>query len=97
MFQVAERKKHEYWNHFIERWIVDGYGGGHGVTGPRLRKIKPKMWDNEHFWNDIIVRHNAHKLPPQVLRKEMPEIYGHCLGNFWGWVIDVMVTYGILK
>lgn len=97
MFQVAEWKKHEYWNHFIERMYVEGYGGGHGITGPRLRKIKPAMWDNGHFWDDIIMRHKAHKRPPQVLCKEFPEIYEHCLGNFWGWIMQTMVRQEILK
>ena len=97
MFQVTEQKKHEYWNHFIERMYVDGYGGGHGVTGPRLRKIKPALWFNEYFWDDIIMRHNAHGNSPEHLRKYQPETYEHCLGNFWGQIMQAMIEQRILR
>lgn len=97
MSQVPEWKKHEYWNHFVERMYVDGYGGAHGMTGPRLRRIKPVLWNDDHFWNDIIMRHNAHGNSPEHLHKIQPETYEHCLGNFWGQIVQTMVEQGMLR
>lgn len=98
---IDEAKKHEYWNHFISRWATEGIGGGFGptgrkVTGPRLRKAKELIWDDETFWGDIILRHNALGNSPEHLRKFQPDTYEHCLGNFWGMLNQTMVERGIL-
>ena len=41
---VPQQKRHEYWDHFVERFYMSGQGGGHGVTGPRLRQIKEEIF-----------------------------------------------------
>lgn len=97
MWEISDQKKHQYWNHFIEQWVVDGMGSGHSLTGLRLRKVKPIIWDDENFWDDIIMRHNALDHSPEHLRQHHPTMYAHCIGNFWGMVTQTMVEEGILR
>lgn len=90
-------KRNEYWNHFIERWVVAGEGGGQGVTGPRLQKIKERLFEDDVFWFDIIDRHNGEKRTPEEMKAANSENYNHCQGNFWGNVVALMGRYGIIK
>lgn len=94
---VSERKKHEYWNHFIGQWIVEKVGGGHGITGAKLRRIKFAIWYDEFFWSDVILRHGAQDISPERLREARPEVYDHCLGNFWGMIVQTMIERGMIK
>ena len=94
---IPERKKYEYWNHFVEQWIVERVGGAHGMTGARLRKVKPTIWRDEFFWRDVILRHDALHNSPEHLREYQPDVYGHCLGNFWGMIVQTMIEEGLLK
>jgi len=93
-------KKHEYWNHFISRWATEGIGGGFGptgrkVTGPRLRKAKELIWDDQTFWGDILLRHGGLQVTPECMMCDKA-LYDHCLGNFWGMLNQTMVERGIL-
>lgn len=83
-------KRMEYWNHFVEQSYVQGIGGGHRVTGPRLRKIKNKVLHDKQFWFDIIDRHNGSNRTPEQMKAQNLENYNHCLGNFWGMVIEIL-------
>ena len=67
------------------------------MTGPKLRKIKPIIWQDENFWQDIVLRHNALGNPPELLKKYQPKAYEHCLGNFWGMIVQEMVKRGMIK
>ena len=95
---IPERKKHQYWNHFVEQWIVEKFGGlPRDMTGPKLRRVKPIIWSDEFFWSDVILRHDALHNSPEHLREHKPDIYGHCLGNFWGMLVETMVEQGLIK
>lgn len=80
-------KRWEYWNHFIAQWIVDGSGGGHGITGARLRKAKDRIMSDDQFWADIVIRHGGLDMTPEEMKKRDSLVYDHCLGNFWGQVL----------
>lgn len=81
---VPEKKRFEYWNHFIARWATDREGGGYGVTGPRLRKIRAAIMADDDFWQDIVLRHGGRNLTPEQMQADDEANYEHCLGNFWG-------------
>jgi hypothetical protein len=96
MMNVTD-KRLQYWNHFIEQCFIEGIGGGHGITGPRLRKVKPIILPNDRFWADIIDRHNGTARTPEEMRQDDQANYDHCLGNFWGMVRQTMVEKGLIK
>jgi len=82
---VNERKKHEYWNHFVANWATSPKSGPI-TTGPRLTKVKPVIWQDKDFWWDIIDRHSGADRTPEEMAAQEPELYAHCLGNFWSSV-----------
>ena len=92
---VGIETKNMWWNHFVERWIVDGVGGFHGLTGPRLRKVKKQIFKDHFFWNDIILRHGFESMEPENCKHT--DNYDHCLGNFWGMICQTFVTRGLIK
>jgi hypothetical protein len=94
---IPEQKKAQYWNHFVTRWVVDKVGGAHGMTGPKLRKVKPIIWDDNFFWSDVIARHGGMGMTPEEMQARRPGVYDHCLGNFWGMIVQDMVERGWLK
>lgn len=83
-------KRRAYWLHFVERWVVWGEGGGCGVTGPRLRKLYETIMCDDDFWQDVICRHGNWP-DPQRMMDQSPEVYEHCLVNFWGMIYQMMV------
>ena len=92
---MTDEKKHEYWNHFVAVFFVDGpkYPS---ITGPRLRKIKPIIWTDQDFWFDILCRHLGNDMTPEQMAKFDRKLYEHCLGNFWGMVHQTLVEEGLL-
>ena len=88
---VSIEKRNEYWNHFITRWAIEHIGGGHGVTGPRLRKIHSEIMVDDDFWADVILRHGGLHNSPENLCKLYEADYNHCLGNFWGMLYQNLV------
>ncbi len=94
---VTEQKRHEYWNHFIERWAVGKQGGGHGVTGPKLAKVKPYILKDSAFWVDVVSRHDGLSRTPEEMKANDRPTYDHCLGNFWGMVYQTMGEMDLLK
>ena len=95
--KVSNKKKHEYRNHFAQEWAVMKMPTAPDVTGPRLRKIKEEIWQDDFFWSDIVWRHNGDKQTPEQMRESNVETYHHCLGNFWGMIIQTLVERGLVK
>lgn len=93
---IPEAKKHQYWNHFIERWSLDKVGGGHKVTAPRLKQIKPAIFRDDEFWQDVIVRHGGLDVIPEVMRITDRASYDHCLGNFWGMIYETLLRHQLI-
>ena len=89
---ISLAKRRTYWLHFIECWAVWGIGGGHGITGPRLRRLYETIMCDDNFWQDVIVRHGNHAIPEQV----DAAVYDHCLGNFWGMIHQMMADRQML-
>ena len=96
MFTVSTTKRNEYWNHFIARWAMEGVGGGHGVTGKRLCKIKEYIMADDDFWDDVIMRHGGLDTYAEYLQKYYHDDYNHCLGNFWGMIYQTLVERNII-
>lgn len=94
---VTEQKRHEYWNHFIEQWIVDKRGGGYGVTGPKLKKVKPHIFKDNNFWFDVVSRHDGLSRTPEAMQATDKLVYDHCRSNFWGMVYQMMGQMNLLK
>jgi len=93
---VSQKKRYEYWNHFIAQWVVNRIGGGHGVTGPRLRKVQAEIMEDRDFWWDIVLRHGGDKVTPEQMAETDPLQYEHCMGNFWGGIYQDLVEAKIL-
>jgi hypothetical protein len=82
--RVSEEKKTEYWN------ALAGMVRGTGLTAAKLRRAKPLVWNDDHFWFDIVIRHGGlDKTPTQMSIKD-PAVFDHCLGNFCGMLADVL-------
>lgn len=86
-----------FWNHFVEQCLVEKVGGGHGVTGPRLKKIKAAALDSDALWEDVIIRHGVRGQSPTQFKQANPESYAHALGNFWGMLYGAMLKKGYVK
>jgi len=94
---VSEKKKNEYWNHFVANAFTGAleiYRKPPGVTGSRLRKLKPKLWQDDDFWWDIVSRHGGNDVTPEEMRYDDPAQYEHCLGNFWSMIIQDLHEMG---
>lgn len=82
-----EKKQHEFWNHFICQMVVnkEAYflANGGKITATKLSKIKSNIFQMQGFWNDIINHHLGAYYTPE----ELPNIYQHCKGNFWGMLL----------
>lgn len=94
---VQQEKRFEYWNHFVEQYFVFGIGGGAGVTGPRLRKIKRAIIGDDALWQDVVIRHDGLSRTPNELCLYDRANYDHCLGNFWGAVNRILVIHGLVR
>ena len=93
---IPQEKCHEYWNHFIAQAFMQGELPN-GVTGPRLRKIKDSIMQDDFFWQDTVARHSGLEWTPMQLEAKAPRIYQHCRGNFWGMIVQNLVEAGVLK
>ena len=93
-------KKHEFWNHFVAELFINNeprYGAsGKRVTGAKLRKIRDRCFRDEHFWQDVVIRHGGLDVKPEMLAHAGPETYQHCKGNFWGMLVHMMAEDGIV-
>lgn len=95
IFDVSEEKKWEYWNHFVAAAFTGVTSKPHGITGPRLRKLRHKIWQDRDFWWDIVLRHGGDKYTPEQMRLDDPRQYEHALGNFWGGIVQDLVETGV--
>lgn len=96
MMYTPQEKRYEYWNHFVENFFVFGEGGGSGVTGPRLRKIKKYIIRDDNFWADVVIRHGGLDQTPNEMRLYDRDQYDHCQGNFWGMINQTLVEQGLV-
>lgn len=94
---ISGLKRCEYWNHFIERWAIKKQGGGNGVTGPKLARIKAQIMRDDEFWLDVVARHGGIERTPEQLEEKMPINYEHCAGNFWGMIHQTLTEKGLMK
>jgi len=51
------------------------------MTLRRIKKAKEILWNNNHFWWDILDRHG---LKDNQLKNLELELQKHVIGNFWG-------------
>ena len=94
--KLPEHLKLKYWNHFI----ADAYENNDfptGITGSRLKKIKADIFSDKDFWFDIILRHGGDKYYPEEMRIYDKFAYDHCMGNFWGMIVQVLIDKGLIK
>jgi len=69
-----------------------------GVTSRRLEKVKPTIMADDFFWQDVIGRHGAMRFQPdRFLQEQEAAVVEHCLGNFWGMVVQTMLDTGLIK
>jgi hypothetical protein len=68
-----------------------------GVTGPKLRRIKPVIFDDEDFWSDILDRHGGVNCTPLAMMINNRDNYDHMIGNFDGMVYQTLVEAGLVK
>lgn len=94
MFHTTQEKKQEYWNHFLTLkssfWPV-------GFTSTRLEKIKEKIFQDEDFWDDVVMRHGGEKISPEQMKQQNKPVYDHSMGNMAGMLFQTMRQLKILK
>lgn len=95
IFHVSDKKKHEYWNHFLALAFTGEHRKHPGVTGARLRKLKPKLWHDDDFWWDIVSGHGGNECTPEEMKRNDLHQYHHCLGNFWEMIIEDLHKAGV--
>lgn len=92
-----ERKKHEYWNHWVNYVFVTAPNRLAGVTGKKLQRIRPFIWDDDEFWADILERHRGVDMTPEEMRLRSLSQYEHMIGNFSGMVYQSLVSARLVK
>ena len=95
MMYTPTDKRNQYWNHFVASAFTEGELP-HGVTGPRLRRIKSRFMDDMNVWDDVVWRHAGDERSPELMASIEPKLYEHCKGNFWGMIVQDMVIHGLL-
>lgn len=96
--EFEERKKNEYWNHWIEFiFVSELQARPHGATGAKLVKIKSHIWRDKDFWFDILDRHDGMYSTPEQMRNNDNAIYLHMIGNFSGMVYQSLIQSGLIK
>lgn len=85
---ITDEKKQEFWDHFADPKMLNGlYGYSGRPFGKRaLARAKAGLWDNNSFWNDIILRHGGLEWTPEQMKNADIEVYNHCFGNFCGGI-----------
>ena len=93
MFNTSEEKKAEYWNHFVFEFKPHPFG----FTKKRLERVKPMIWNDADFWDDVIHRHGGQDKTPGEMANASQQTYQHCFGNMAGMIRHTMQRQGILK
>ena len=92
-FTVHEYKKNEVWDHALS---LPKSSRPNGVTDKRLEKVKDFIWTNTDFWSDIVNRHGLIQETIGSLQCYDHPTYDHCIGNFWGQVVEEMMKRDII-
>jgi hypothetical protein len=87
-YKAIENKREEYFDHFLE--VSPKRSRPSIATDHRLKKYRDAILADEVIWQDILDRHLGNTFSPDELRGKYPELYEHCLGNFWGMVASLL-------
>ena len=92
---ISEEMKIYVWNYMVN---LPKKERPNGCTDKRLQKAHKAVFASEFFWDDVVNRHglNEDELLPE-LKEQEPEVYDHCVGNFWGMLMETMWRNGIIK
>ena len=83
---TIHESKEIYWKHFLNNkryWPK-------GCTEKRMSKIKEYVFQDERFWDDILLRHKCETYYPEILSRLKPEIYEHMMGNMAGMIMQIL-------
>lgn len=86
-------KQDEYWDHFVEQNKIHSFG----FTKVRLQKAKKLLWDEFHFWEDILDRHPGMDMTPEEMKLNEFITYEHFIGNMAGMIIQALIRDKIIK
>ena len=64
------------------------------LTERRMAKLQKLLWNDSEFWMDLICRHGNGESDPRHME---PDVLEHCLGNFWGMLMETAVRCGVVK
>jgi hypothetical protein len=89
-----DQLKAAYWTYFTN----SKYPKPFGATPKRLEKVRGLLQNDNTFWNDIW-RHgcNRYANPEDWATHMDKETIEHCLGNFYGMIVQTMLEEGIIK
>jgi hypothetical protein len=93
IMMINDEKKNEVWKHFVS--LPKSYRPN-GLTDKRLEKVKYIIWKTEFFWDDVVCRHGLLDVSIVDLKLLDKETYEHCMGNFWGMMMEIMHKSGII-
>lgn len=85
---MNDEMKSDYWNYLL---ICEK--PPRVLSKRRLKKLKSIIWNDESFWDDIILRHGGNKIP-QLMESKILE---HCVSNFYGMLMGVAIREKVIK
>ena len=94
MFERIEENMNSYNNKTMEwvwKQLVETQPKPSMITTRRIKKAKAVLFNDKHFWWDMLDRHGLRETP---LADVQPEIREHAIGNFWGQVC-VALTFRV--
>lgn len=95
-YEKWEAKKEAIWNYMV---ALPKKEKPYGCTIEKLAEAKQMIMKDTDFWHDIINRHGLTELDKTIeqLKEKDLETYNHCVGNFWGMLMEKMWKNGIFK
>lgn len=93
---IPPPKRHEYWNHFIERWALEHLGGDLRITAAKLKHLKPFVFQDDVFWTTVIFHHQGHHHTPEELCLEDKPNYLNCQQSFWRMISEALFRHDLL-
>lgn len=91
---INNEQKELVWQHMLS--LPKSYRGN-GLTAKRIEKLKSILWNDKDFWFDIISRHGIKEIGITGLMNDDPNMYLHCVGNFWGQLYQTAIEMRIVK
>jgi hypothetical protein len=93
---TSEELKQSYWNYFTDK---TKFKRPFGCTDKRLEKIKSEIFNDKSFWDDVVWRHGCEKYtnPEDYKANISSETFEHCLGNFFGMIMQTLTRNNMLK